>query len=442
MTIDRHQAVLQAAYQAWCGGAALRATRQRAKRFTYGDQWGDTVTDRRTGLTITERDRLLAEGARPVTNNLIRQLVKTIVGRYRADVIDTERGPADKRVAAARDDNELDELDSRALEDFLIGGAVVQRVDDSEGRVAVSNVGLDRFFINAIRDPRGLDCELIGQLHDMSLASLLRRVARGSRRRAAAVRRLYSDAECHVTASMSLPLGGDATRGGDFWSTSQPGKCRAIEVWTLESREAGGARWDVTMHWHCRWFTPRGDVLAEYDSPWSHGGHPFVFKLYPLTDGEVHPVVEDVIDQQMLVNNMVTVLDQILRNTAKGVLLYPESALPDGFTWKDIRGIWSRTGGILPYAPRVGDPRPEQVSVNGTGIGAFEMIQLQLQMIERASGVTGALQGLTPQGGSTAGLYRQQSDNAAVALTDVYDTFTAFRRHRNRMIQSMVKVDR
>ncbi len=439
MTLDRHQAVLQAAYQAWCNGAALRSTRLRAKRFTYGDQWGDTVIDPRTGNVTTERERLLSEGARPVTNNLIRQMVKTIVGRYRYQVINNDKAVKDACVASAREDNETDELDSRALEDFLIGGAVVQRVDGADGHVTVDNVGLERFFVNTTRDPRGRDCELIGQLHDLSLAALLRRVAGGSRRRAAAIRRLYSGAAATAAAAASLPVGGDMARASDFWTAREPGKCRAIEVWTLESHESGGPRWDVTMSWHCRWFTPQGDLLAEYDSPWRHGSHPFVFKLYPLTDGEVHPVVEDVIDQQRIVNSLVTVLDQILRSTAKGVLLYPETALPDGFTWKDIRNIWSRTGGILPYSPMAGDPAPEQVSVNGTGIGAFEMIQLQMQMMERASGVTGVLQGFGAGGTSGADLYRQQSDNADMALADVFDTFTAFRRARDRKIAALAQ---
>lgn len=439
MTLDRNLAVLNAAYQAWCNGATLRATRLRAKRFTYGDQWGDVVLDPHTGNAVTERDRLLGEGARPVTNNLIRQLVKTIVGRYRALVIDSDGGPRDKRLARLREVNELDELDSRSLEDFLIGGVVVQRVDDADGSPTVDNVGLDRFFVNAMRDVRGRDCELIGQLHDLSLAALLRRVAGGSRRRAAAVRRLYSDAAANALPPM-LALGADAAGGADFWTARHPGKCCAIEVWTLESRENSGSRWGVTTHWHCRWFTPRGELLTEYDSPWRHASHPFAFKLYPLIDGEVHPVVEDVIDQQRLVNNLVTILDQILRSTAKGVLLYPESALPDGFSWSDIRTIWSRTGGILPYAPQPGDAAPQQVSVNGTGIGAYEMIQMQMQMMERASGVSGAMQGLAPaSGAATATLYRQQSDNATIALTDIFDTFTAFRRSRNRLLLHLIR---
>ena len=92
-----------------------------------------------------------------------------------------------------------------------------------------------------------------------------------------------------------------------------------------------------------------GDLLCEYDSPWKHGSHPFVIKLYPLTDGEVHSVVEDIIDTQKHVNRLISLLDQVMRSSAKGVLLFPETALPDGWTWEDARRCWSSSNGLLPY---------------------------------------------------------------------------------------------
>lgn len=90
--------------------------------------------------------------------------------------------------------------------------------------------------------------------------------------------------------------------------------------------------WDIVTTWHCRWFSPMGDLLTEYESPFGHKEHPFVMKFYPLTDGEVHSLVEDVIDQQKYVNRLITLVDHILSASAKGVLLFPENAVPDGFT--------------------------------------------------------------------------------------------------------------
>ena len=176
-----------------------------------------------------------------------------------------------------------------------------------------------------------------------------------------------------------------------------------------------------------------GDLLTEYDSPWPHGSHPFVIKLYPLTDGEVHAVVEDIIDTQKHVNRMISLLDQVMRCSAKGVLLFPETALPDGWTWEDARRCWSSANGLLPYNPRYSEAKPEQINANNSNSSTFQMIELQMRLFEEISGVSGALQGKSPTVDS-ASIYQQQSENANIALSDVFDTFEAFRRQRNRKI--------
>ena len=76
--------------------------------------------------------------------------------------------------------------------------------------------------------------------------------------------------------------------------------------------------------------TPQGDVLRSGRSPYRHGSHPFVFKAYPFIDGEIHSFVSDIIDQQKYANRLISMYDWILRASAKGVLLFPEGALPEG----------------------------------------------------------------------------------------------------------------
>ena len=461
---EQNARVLRAAYQAWVNAAGFRKNRLRNKRFTYGDQWGDLMKDSE-GRVITEREHLASQGCTGITNNLIRQLVKTIVGRFRSQYIKCENG--DNALAAVRQDNELDELDSRALEEFLISGCCIQRVEpwnrpgESE-RVRVDNVNVNRLFAGTMNDTRAWDCELIGQLHDLNIAQLLRRVAGGNQRKAAWVRRLYTDNAENRVAEFKTHFGADTQIGADFWHADD-GKCRAIEVWTLESREvvvchnrregtltvepAGAVsrqrrsgdvsmRWDIATVWHCRWFSPMGDLLCEYDSPWAHGSHPFVIRLYPLTDGEVHAVVEDIIDTQKHVNRLISLLDQVMRSSAKGVLLFPETALPDGWTWEDVRRCWSNSNGLLPYNPRLGDARPEQIIANNSNLGAYQMIDLQMKLFEEISGVSGALQGKDPTVNS-ASVYQLQSQNANIALSDVFDTFEAFRRQRDKKIERL-----
>lgn len=461
--MDTNLQSLQNAYRAWMQCSTLRASRARNKRFAYGDQWADTWTDR-DAQTLTDGQRCVRNGTQPLTNNLLRQLLRTVVGRYRAQVIDATT-PANKHLAQLAEHLQLDELDSRAMEEFLISGCAVQRVENVErlgkSEWKVENVNLNHFFIDSATDPRGYDCHLIGQLHDLSLAELLQCVAQGSRRKAQWVRHLYSEQVSQRISELTTVIGADTIQGSGFWQGNTQ-KFRAIEVWTLESREVlvchnrrtaqltivpfsnsrevkqmrqdanVKTRWDVSTWWQCRWFSPMGDLLATQEAPSGH--HPFVTKFYPLIDGEIHSFIESAIDQQKQVNRLITMVNHVMESSAKGVLLFPETALPDGFTWSDVRRAWSNAGGILPYDPRESDARPEQIICTGSNVGAYDMIQLQMRLLEEVTGVSGALQGKTGIGGNSASLYEAQSQNAHIALTDIFDTFDAFRQKRNTML--------
>ncbi len=463
-TLNTNQEILHDAYKAWCMGNLLRSRRLRNKRFTYGDQWSDTFTTV-TGATRSEYEVYLEGGTRPITNNLIRQMVKTIVGHYRSEFINNKH-VENKNVESVHRHNQLDELDSRALEEFLISGTAVQRIDVAtdlwQQDVVVNNVNINNFFVNQFNDPLGRDCDMVGQLHDLTMAQLLKRVAGGSRSKAGWVRRLYSNDCRGRTLDFTHAIGADSHQGASFWMPNDAGKCRAIEVWTRENREVTLChdkataqvwllppnskvktdanlitRWDIATVWHCRWFSPMGDLLAEWDSPWAHGSHPFVMKFYPLTDGEVHSFVEDIIDQQKSVNQIITLINNIMMASAKGVLVFPETALPDGFTWEDIRNVWRNCNGILPYNPNYGDNKPEQISVNNTNIGAYEMVKLQMQLLEEISGVTGALQGKTTVTGNSATLYQNETANAVIALSDIFGTFSNWRQNRDNKIAGL-----
>ncbi len=462
--------IILAAYNAWNKGAELRRTRNRNKNFTYGRQWNDLTTDI-DGNLITEGQKIREMGKEPITNNMMRQMIKSVVGRFRSLI--KEEQQKDK-LHAINAMNQTDELDSRALEEFLISGCCIQRVDydiRSINKIRIDNVNMNQFFINAIQDTRSWDCEIVGQLHDLSLAELIKRVgAHNNRNKAAWIREIYcnENTETDIT-DFSARLGANNESTADFWH-ARTGKFRAIEVWTLESIEILkchdrktanyyiipattqssidkenrkrrkteepeiSTQWDISEMWRCRWFSPMGHLLAEYDSPYKHGSHPYVMKFYPLTDGEVHSFVEDVIDQQKYVNRLITLIDHIMGASAKGVLLFPETGLPEGFTWNDIKRIWSATNGIIPYSPNHSGDIPKQISTNATDIGAYEMLQIQMKLFEDISGVNNALQGKLSSSTIGSETFRRQIDNATIALGDIFDTFNAFRKDRNHKI--------
>lgn len=469
-------AVFAAAYEAWCAGAELRRARMRYKDFTYGRQWGDMI-ETPSGHVMTEGEYSRICGRTPQTNNIIRQLVKTIVGRFRAmlregDAAHEGGGSTTGEMADIRRANALDEMDARMLEEFLISGCAIQRVvcerrlHDSTPGIWIDNVSPARFFVNRFHDPRSWDIELVGMLHDMSLTEAVMRFAHGNDDRRSDIIKAFS--------SVSVPkgLGRCDAPGGvespDFHLAPE-GRCRVIEVWTLESREvlhvsdgAGGSdfmvdpsqarqleqinagrarrgvaelRWrsGTTLVWCFRFFAPDGTLLDRGISPYTHGMHPFVVKFFPMTDGEVHSFVEDVVDQQRHVNRLLTLIDHIMTFSAKGVLLYPISAKPKEYSWERIVSEWSCCNGVVPYVPS-GDIKPAQVVSNGADAGAHKLLSLELELLDRISGVGDALRGGNPDTNEGAAKYESRVNNSVTALLDIIDSFNAFRAARDAKI--------
>lgn len=428
--------VFSRAYAAWSGCGNLRSRRERCKRFTYGDQWGDAVPDGHGGY-IREGQQIVDQGKRPYTNNLIRQLVKGVVGRYRT--IAREQGYYGGSVGAIARRNALEELDARALEEFLISGCAIQRVSDERrwngNGVWVDNVDPRRFFVNAFTDPRGWDIDLVGMLHDMSLPELINRFSGGDGVRAAELKRIYSgvDAEPSIAS---------APGSVSFHVSADPERCRVVEVWSFDSRPSADGSSNAEFCWHCRNFAPDGTLLAEYDSPYAHGSHPFVIKFYPLTDGEVHSFVEDVLDQQKFINRLIVMLDHITACSAKGVLLYPLDQLPEGITLDQVVDVWAQADGLIPVTGR-GAVMPQQVSGSGASAGAYQLLDMQMKLFEHVSGVGSALMGRS-QNARGADMLASEVQNATTALADLFESFRAFTRLRNEKalrVRSAVRTD-
>ncbi len=466
--------ILEAAHNAWMRLAPVRARRRRYVRYTYGDQWSDPAVDSE-GNTTTEGDLATVGGRRPLTNNLIRRLVKTVVGRYRSQCEeDGEISKEKTSTEAWRRMNEIDELDPRTLEEFLISGIAVHHISRERrpggSGVWVDGVSPDSFFINAVSDPRCHDMELVGRLMDMSIGELVMRFARGDRNRAFELRKLYGGLQCAASVFPADTLSSNAGEGSFFHAAG--GRCRVIEVWTLECRERWRChdplsatfrivgkrereqtertnrrrrgqglppietRWEMCTAWHCRMLAPDGTILDEYDSPLRGGVPPFAVKLYPLVDGDVHSLVEDVIDQQRYVNTLITMMDRMMGTAAKGVLLFPIGCKPDNISWKEVAARWADPGGIVPYKSS-GGVEPHQVVTPVGDIGAREMLQTQISLFEDVSGVSNALMGKAA--GTGVGVERFESEvrNATVAVLDLLRTFSHFVKTRDKLVASL-----
>lgn len=432
-TAQKGRMLLSLADRHWQQLRSLREKRTRNRNYTYGNQWCDTVSDE-FGNRMSEYELLRQSGKEPLSNNLIRQLVKSVVGRFRSGLPESEQAPG------------LNELDSRLMEEFLISGCCFQKIGHADGTARIENVAPDHILLNPVTDPLGRDCSLIGQLHDLPPADIIRLHANGSRRRAEAIARLLKPAD-------------DAGECPEMMRSRKTGCLRVLELWTRESREgyewhdtergewlfattppdnpATGLRWTLRSVWRCHWLTAGAGIISQYDSPFAHRQHPYAFKLYPLVDGEIHSLVEDVIDQQKYVNRLITLVDHIMGASAKGVLLYPDDILPEGYNWDDLRYAWSKPNAIIPYHPRCSTDKPQQIATNATNIGAYEMLNLQMRLFEQISGVSGALQGQQASGNVGAKLYESQIANSSIALSDLFESFESFRHDRDLKLRQL-----
>lgn len=478
--------VLMEAQHYWNQMDDFRKDRERNKRYTYGHQWDDMICV--DGKTMSEEEYIKSQGNVPLKNNLIRRLVKSVLGVYRSQMKEptcTARDRDEQKLGETMSTilqcnmqlNRMSEVYARTMEEFLISGFIVHRKSygwrNGKEDCWTDYVQPNNFFIdNNMRDFRGWDVSVIGEVHDISFGQLCEQFA-SSPEDYSRLRDIYKwAARKEYIASYAESFGYSRLDNYDFMFTSEPGRCRVIEVWRKEQKpryrchdyqngdifkidvedyyksvvavneermqmaKSVGmseeevplikATWFVDDFWYFYYLSPFGDILREGETPYEHGSHPYVFKAYPFIDGEIHSFVADVIDQQRYTNRLITLYDWIMRASAKGVLLMPEDCLPDGVSMEDIAESWTEFNGVIVYKPSKSGKVPEQVANNSTNIGIAELLNIQLKFFEDISGVTGALQGKPGFSGESAAHYNQQTQNATMTLLDLLESYSGF----------------
>lgn len=464
----------------------FRKERERNKRYTYGAQWDDVICV--DGKSMTEEMYIQKQGNIPLKNNLIRRLVRSVLGVYRSQSKEptcTARDRNEQKLGETMSTilqcnmqlNRMNNLYARTMEEFLISGLIVHRKSygwrNGKEDCWTDYVQPNNFFIdNNMRDFRGWDVSVIGEVHDISFGQLCEQFASTAEEYGKLKEIYHLAANRDYISSFAERFGYSRLQNFDFLFTNDPGRCRVIELWRKEqkpryrchdyqngdifkidiedyrsevvsvneerlqmAKSVGmpedevpliDATWFVDDYWYFYYLTPFGDILREGETPYEHGSHPYVFKAYPFIDGEIHSFVADVIDQQRYTNRLITLYDWIMRASAKGVLMMPEDCLPDGVSVEDIAESWTEFNGVIVYKPSRTGKAPEQVANNSTNIGITELLSLQLKFFEDISGVTGALQGKPGFSGESASHYNQQTDNATKSLLDLLDSFSDF----------------
>ena len=478
--------ILMEAQHYWNQMEDFRKDRERNKRYTYGFQWDDKICV--DGETMTEEEYIKRQGNVPLKNNLIRRLVKSVLGVYRSQSKEptcTARDRDEQKLGETMSTilqcnmqlNRMTEVYARTMEEFLISGFIVHRKSygwrNGKEDCWTDYVQPNNFFIdNNMRDFRGWDVSVLGEIHDISFGQLCEQFA-SSPEDYRRLRDIYKwAAKKEYIASYAERFGYSRLENYDFLFMSEPGRCRVIEVWRKEQKpryrchdyqngdifkidvedyqkcvvavnderiemaKSVGmpeeevplvkATWFIDDYWCFYYLSPFGDILKEGETPYEHDSHPYVFKAYPFIDGEIHSFVSDVIDQQRYTNRLITLYDWIMRASAKGVLMMPDDCLPDGVSIDDIAESWAEFNGVIVYRPSKSGRVPEQVANNSTNIGIAELLNIQLKFFEDISGVTGALQGKPGFSGESAAHFQQQTQNATTTLLDLLECFSGF----------------
>ncbi len=469
----------------------FRVRRMRNRKYYRGDQWSDQVLDD-DGNYITEETYIKNQGKVPLKQNVIRQVVKNLIGQYRSNPTKTQVIARDKddgtlsemlsnSIDAAKTINKADDLDARLWEEFSLSGAPIQKVsyrywhERNIEDLYLENVNPQRIFFNSdVSDIRLHDLRLIGEIIDTTLEDIIVQFAKNSNDEKK-IRALY-EGGLAVTSIREDGLDADRLDNLSFLIPTEKDKCRLFEVWEKKSElrvlahdpvdatfeivpytlkeiavmnqkrldegtALGLAPEDIPLieakekyenFWYVKFLTPSGHALFEGETPYKHESHPYAILLYPLLDGEVWGLVEDVLDQQRYINRLIIMMDFIISASAKGVLLVPEKCIPDDMDINDFSDEWSRFNGVIKYKPDPGSNKiPEQVAANSINIGIQEMLAYQLQFFQEVSGVHSAIQGKEAKSGTPSSLYAQEAQNATINSVDYMGVFNSFKQSRD-----------
>ena len=477
----------------------LRKRRKRTRDYIRGKQWNDSIPDpEKPNELIKEEAYIMRQGKIPLKQNIMAQLKNNIVGRYRNNqlkpiVISRDKINAEQSemltnaLHHAHNINSVRELDARNFLEFIISGLPICKVgyrywkERNIEDIWVQNINPSKFFFNSdITDFRLNDLRTVGELHDLSMDELLSVFAK-------------NDADIELIKSWYSGYGSDRlglinSRGlsserldaTDFFIPEDTNKCRLIELWTLKASwrtyvhdyltgeyyitnksvkevmseneqrvskavENGISPEEVPLkvaeskyeqYWYVYFLTPTGKCLFHGETSYKHESHPYAFVAYPLLDGEVYGMFEELIDQQRYINRLVTMMDFMIGASAKGVLLVPEDAIPDDMDLDDIAEEWSKYNGVIKIKSKPGQPLPQQIVSRGSSVGVGELLQIQMKLMQEISGINYAIQGQKAGSNTPSSLYAQEAENSALNSKDVMDTFLYFIKQRdNKMLK-------
>lgn len=480
--------LLENAYAAWQTLATVRSDRKRNIEYKNGNQWSDIVDDPdNKGKKIRESELLARQGKTPLKHNFIQQFIRNLSGQmlnspsqsvvYARTTDNTELGEMlTNTLQSCHHLNQVQRLDLSLMEELILSGVGCYKVrydywdakKKGDGKLEVIS-GNRLFYDCGFSDISMASLSIIGEIHDYSQDELIRCFAKSS------------DDEKNIM-KMYAPLNNanpEFETGSDFFAPADSSKCRVIEVWHKKGR------WETSLHdylsgsvtrndkmtekeverinkervkatvalgrraedaplvhldrnyvhyWNVSFLSPTGELLLEKETPYVHASHPYVITSLPSIDGYPHGVIHDLIDIQRYINRLIVMIDFIMGASAKGVLMVPENAIPDGYSVEDFTSEYVKANGVIVYKPNNTRDVPFQISSNSTNVGAWEMLNMQMGLIKEISGISGAIQGYATNSNTPSSLYAQQAQNSQLNYKVLFDTLRHVQRQRDEKL--------
>lgn len=381
---------------------------------------------------------------------------------------------------------EMQDLLNHAIKDYLQGGQMFVREswEDKELEMPDAWTELmepDHMFFECGNDPRHNDLSLIGVLHDVSREDLYQKFAREEYGLTIKDLDTIFDLEDPYEHEGGYEFNDEKALANLSFDYTNKGRhyLRVIEVWTTETKprlqcfdpiatsgnnayfridlddtamiaklrsdnnkrkqqydemgipedeRAYIKSWEVAdKYWYYTYMSPDGTILCQGETPYDYKSHPFTMKLYPYINGEIHPFMANVIDQQRYINRLIVMNDMALRSSFKGFKMIPTTVLggksPEQFMEQAVE-----YDGYIFYTPKRTMPnvKPEIITSNAVNIGTNELLQIELNLIREVTNVSGALQGKTPSAGTSAARYAQESQNATTSLFTILSDMEVF----------------
>lgn len=502
--------ILETVDTTWSAGASFRRQTERSSRYYKGDQWKDRIVIRHrdgTSESITEEEYIERQGKPALKQNLIRPIVRNILGQLRlnpykstifARSADGQKA-ADMMTAAlegVHTMNNKGERDSRLFETYLVSGAAIYNtgyVFDNERKMPYpyyKAIDPSRYFQTvAASDVCGEDVDFCGDFFDTSILDIKSMYAK-TRKQEQELEEIYGNAPRRDAISNIQYVTSNTENVSPRISLGN-GECRVIRVcrkeghWDLTVHDYSDASWETynlktnpnikqrlneeiarrkamakdvgvdyedgsnrllieyeekyVTSWVYYHLSPYGHILWTQDSPYDHNSHSYVAKFYPLFEGQAYGMVYDLIDQQKAINRNYIMHDFITSAAAKGVLLVPEEAIPDDMDLEDIADEWSKYNGVIKYRAKDGVKQPEQIVARNFNVGQFDMINLQMKLMNDIGGVHDAMQGKSLGTGTPSSLYQQAVHNSQTNVLDYMESFAWLLMKRDYKMVQIIK---